>query len=548
MTVNTMRNALRSVCFWLCFVVLSPVLATTQAKAAKNDIIYEYEIITQKKGQSLSAALKAAKLSAYQANLVGALPIRTSTPEPRQLRLSYVLKNGKRLLREVKVSRGNRQANFVLTGTPGNHQFVSKASEIPKDKLKSAPKLTSLGSAVSLTSTKESLKSMTIAQTRGQSLDEALRPLKLSKTQKQIVKTGDFAKSALTKRDCTLYFAGNRSKKLLRGMTVERGGKRVDYIVESKEGAYQLRNLKTVDGSQRKSALARFEKAKKWSVKPIQLASTNASTGRAGAKASDSEMDSGKYRLLRVTQKKGQTLWSAMKAHSLTSEQRNLISQIPVTKSAKSTRHFYLLFEKNGRKKYLKAVRVARGGLSAEYVLAKNSGRWAWANSKGQVKSSSGFLRYPLNYSRITSGFNLRRRHPVTRRIRPHKGTDFKAPHGTPIWAPANGVVTFAGRQRGYGITLVIDHGNGYKTKYAHLSRILPGARKGKRVKKRQTIARVGNTGISTGTHLHYEVIVNGRARNPMTVKLPGGSGSKTLASAKKSAELYLPQIRRMIH
>lgn len=546
-----MRNALRSVCFWLCLVIfLSPVLATTQAQAAKNDIIYEYEIITQEKGQSLAQALKAAKLTSYQADLCKELPIRRTTDETRQFRLSYALKNGKRLLREIKVTRGNRMANFILTGTPGNHKFVSRASEIPKSQLKAAPKLTSPGSAVSLTSTKESLNSMLATQTRGQSLTSALSPLKLSKTQQQIVESGDFLKKALSKRTFTLYFAGSRSNKLLRGMTVKRGNNRVDYLVESKSGKFQLRNLKTVNDTQRQSALSLFGKAKKWSVKPVQLASLSASKkGNNSNKPSRSAnvVDSGKYRLVRIPQKKRQTLWSAMKKFSLTNKQRNLISQIPVTKSAKSMRYFYLLFEKKGKNNYLKAARVARGGVAVEYVLVKNGGRWVWANSRGQVNSSRGMLRYPLNFRRISSHFSLRRRHPITGRVRPHLGTDFAARHGTPIWAPADGVVTFSGRQRGYGITLIIDHGNGYKTLYAHLSRILPGARKGKRVRKRQTIARVGNTGMSTGAHLHYEVRVNGKHRNPVRVKLPGGGGKKTLSSAKQAAAKYLPQLRKMI-
>jgi len=131
------------------------------------------------------------------------------------------------------------------------------------------------------------------------------------------------------------------------------------------------------------------------------------------------------------------------------------------------------------------------------------------------------FLRTPIDFARISSHFNLRRKHPVLNKIRAHKGTDYAASHGTPIKAAGDGKVVFAGRKGGYGNVVIIQHGQTYKTLYAHISKFRKGIRSGKRVKQGQTIAYVGSTGLATGPHLHYEFYVNGAVRNPVTVKLP---------------------------
>ena len=103
----------------------------------------------------------------------------------------------------------------------------------------------------------------------------------------------------------------------------------------------------------------------------------------------------------------------------------------------------------------------------------------------------------------------------------PHQGVDYAAPRGTPVRATGTGRVSFAGRKGGYGKTIVLSHGNGYTTLYAHLSRYAKGARKGKQVRQGQLIGYVGSTGISTGPHLHYEFRINGVHRDPLTVALP---------------------------
>ena len=119
----------------------------------------------------------------------------------------------------------------------------------------------------------------------------------------------------------------------------------------------------------------------------------------------------------------------------------------------------------------------------------------------------------------LTSAFSRMREHPILHKARPHEGIDVSAPRGAPIEAPANGTVVFAGWDAGYGNTVMVDHGFGIVTRFAHASRLL--VKKGQRVRRGEQIALVGNSGLSTSPHLHYEVHVNGRPVNPMRYVLP---------------------------
>lgn len=131
------------------------------------------------------------------------------------------------------------------------------------------------------------------------------------------------------------------------------------------------------------------------------------------------------------------------------------------------------------------------------------------------------FTRNPLRFTRISSRFSKSRLHPVLRIRRPHRGVDYAAPRGTAVRATGSGRVSFAGRKGGYGKTVLLAHGNGYSTLYAHLSRYAKGVRKGTPVRQGQIIGYVGSTGIATGPHLHYEFRINGVHRDPLTVELP---------------------------
>ncbi len=131
------------------------------------------------------------------------------------------------------------------------------------------------------------------------------------------------------------------------------------------------------------------------------------------------------------------------------------------------------------------------------------------------------FLRTPVEFARISSRFNLRRKHPILNKIRAHRGVDYAASTGTPIKATGDGTVVHAARKGGYGRTVILKHGGKYSTVYAHLHRYAKGVRTGSRVKQGQIIGYVGKSGLATGPHLHYEFRVNGVHRNPLTVKLP---------------------------
>ncbi len=151
------------------------------------------------------------------------------------------------------------------------------------------------------------------------------------------------------------------------------------------------------------------------------------------------------------------------------------------------------------------------------------------APGKGDFYTSDGtsvrktFLRSPLQFTRISSGYTHRRVHPILGGVRPHLAVDYAAPHGTPVWAVADGVVQSAGWDGGNGKAISLQHMGGYQTMYNHLSGFAPGVRRGAKVRQRQVIGYVGSTGLSTGPHLDYRVMKNGRYVNPLTQKfIPG--------------------------
>ena len=148
-------------------------------------------------------------------------------------------------------------------------------------------------------------------------------------------------------------------------------------------------------------------------------------------------------------------------------------------------------------------------------------------NSEGHYDKSGksvqkALMKTPINGARLSSSFGMRK-HPIDGFNKMHRGTDFAAPMGTPIMASGNGVIKKAGWCGGGGNCVVIKHNSTYQTVYAHMSKFAKGIRKGTRVKQGQTIGFVGSTGKSTGPHLHYEVIINGKRINSQTLKLPSG-------------------------
>jgi murein DD-endopeptidase MepM/ murein hydrolase activator NlpD len=163
-------------------------------------------------------------------------------------------------------------------------------------------------------------------------------------------------------------------------------------------------------------------------------------------------------------------------------------------------------------------VNQGRRYLAVRYV--DPSGNADYYSPEGRSLHKA-FLRAPLEFTRVSSPFNLHRMHPILNTIRAHVGVDYAAPIGTPVKAAGDGHVLFAGVRGGYGNLVELDHSRGITTVYGHLSRFAHGLHPGQHVSQGEVIAYVGMTGLATGPHLHYEYRVNGVFKNPQTVKLP---------------------------
>ncbi len=170
----------------------------------------------------------------------------------------------------------------------------------------------------------------------------------------------------------------------------------------------------------------------------------------------------------------------------------------------------------------IKYASIIIDGKQLEYFkFITDDGYVDYFNREGKnVKKS--ILKTPLDGARISSNFGMRK-HPISGFNKMHKGVDFAAPTGTPIYAGGNGIVEYVGRNGGYGKYIRIRHNNGYKTAYAHLSNYKKGISKGVRVNQGEVIGYVGSTGNSTGPHLHYEIIYQNKHINPLNLKLPSG-------------------------
>lgn len=194
--------------------------------------------------------------------------------------------------------------------------------------------------------------------------------------------------------------------------------------------------------------------------------------------------------------------------------------RVDMSRELRAGDHFQVLFERSTgpggvvRIGDVLAVRFELSGSEIDAVRYVGASGQAEYYDKSGKSMRSAFLRAPLSFRRISSVFG-RRKHPILGTWRSHKGTDYAANAGTPVRAIGNGVVIFAGRKGGYGNAIDIRHPNGYVTRYGHLRGFARGIRKGKRVEIGQTIAYVGMTGLATGPHLHFEVLVHGVQRDP---------------------------------
>ena len=177
------------------------------------------------------------------------------------------------------------------------------------------------------------------------------------------------------------------------------------------------------------------------------------------------------------------------------------------------------------------AAEFVNRGRAYRAVLSRNAqGREEYYTPDGQPLKKA-FLKSPLDNSRITSGFTLARYHPLLHTMRAHKGIDYAAPIGARVKTVADGRVSFAGWQNGYGRLVVVQHAGLYSSAYGHLAGFGPGIRKGSRVTQGQVIGYVGQSGLATGPHLHYEFRIAGVQKNPLALNLPS---ARTLAGAER--------------
>lgn len=198
----------------------------------------------------------------------------------------------------------------------------------------------------------------------------------------------------------------------------------------------------------------------------------------------------------------------------------------------------FLEGEKTGNGPILAAQFTNRGETYTAYRYIYADGSTGYYNEEG-VSMRKAFLRSPVDFTRISSGFNLKRLHPIFKTNKPHRGIDYAASRGTPVYAAGDGRVTQSGYSKANGHYVVINHGTNYTTKYLHLHK--RAVKKGQKVKQQKIIGWVGSTGYATGPHLHYEFLVNGVHRNPRTIlkKLPK---AKSIDSSEKAN--FLAQIK----
>ncbi|MDR2710548.1 MAG: peptidoglycan DD-metalloendopeptidase family protein [Burkholderiales bacterium] len=213
---------------------------------------------------------------------------------------------------------------------------------------------------------------------------------------------------------------------------------------------------------------------------------------------------------------------------SVTVEMANVLSgEIDFYHDLRRGDHFAVLYERvyvdgeivnNGR---VLAVEFTNGNIEhSAYWWQSPDGKSGYYNAKGESNRKA-FLRTPLAFSRVSSNFSSARLHPLFKTKRPHTGTDFAAPIGTPVHAASDGTVEFVGSQGGYGNLVILRHAGRITTYYGHLSRFASGLRKGNRVMQGDVIAYVGQTGWATGPHLHYEFRVANAPQNPLKMVMP---------------------------
>jgi len=331
--------------------------------------------------------------------------------------------------------------------------------------------------------------------------------------QQLTIKSGDnlssvFARMGLNDRDIYELFDGNKNAKDLRNIAP---GQKMEFLVDNQGKLQELKyfknNLDSLKFTRNETGFTSQQTSLKPDVKrSFRQGTINSSLFLAGKQAG--------------------------LPNTLTMELANIFGyDIDFAQDIQKGDSFKVMFEEQ----YLDSKKIGTGAiLSAEFTNAGKIYRAVrYTNKEGITRYyapdgkglNKAFLRMPVDFARISSGFSLGRLHPVLNTIRAHKGTDYAAATGTPIRATGDGKVIFAGRKGGFGNCIVIQHGQGYETLYGHMSKFGKGVSTGTRVSQGQVIGYVGMTGLASGPHLHYEFHVNGQVRNPVTVDLPKSVG-----------------------
>ena len=249
--------------------------------------------------------------------------------------------------------------------------------------------------------------------------------------------------------------------------------------------------------------------------------------------------------LIEAVEKAGEKSELAMELADIFSHQVNFINEV------QSGDSFDVVVEKkyigSQFRRYgdIIAARFINNGITYEaFRFFDDSGTAHYYAADGSALETQ-FLKAPLNFKRISSKYSMSRRHPVYGKVRPHKGVDYAAPRGTPVMSLGEGTVKFIGWKGGYGKSVVISHKGGVETLYAHLSRYAKKLKKGDKVEQGQIVAFVGSTGISTGPHLHFEVIKNGKSIDPL--KLRGAKSASIEPDKRRLFDNQVAQARLLL-
>ncbi len=387
---------MRALGLWLFLLPLAT--ANAQLKPTEDAIIYEYEVITQKKGEPFSAFLDGSILSAQEKALITAIPIMHAAESERHFHLSYLLRNGSRSLKEVKIIQGKRIINFVLVDEGGKQTFVKKATQIPiilQSTIANDAKRRNAAKSIG-----GQLHAVSFVQKKGQSLKKAWTAAQLSSLQKRIVEGGSFVKSAKSDRTFTLYFEKQGNKRLLKGLRLRRNQSLVEYQLQKLGGRFKLVDLGTLDKTKRTAVQEWFNRAKgnsnasdsaatqslsatKQSAVP-ELVSVSEREAKASkpAQTSSSNNAQKKYFGLRVLQNKGQSIQQALQPAMLSALQQRIVLSGDFVKAAKSQRSISLFFEKAGSKRLLKGLRLIRKKIQLDYEVKKVKGQFVLVNLK----------------------------------------------------------------------------------------------------------------------------------------------------------------------